>query len=811
MKNYLCKSWKVILILGLFMCPVNLHPALLPALACAAQDQIDFRELLYAARTPQAAAALDLSPYKYRDPATLPTNLAPMWPLYSFLLGEVFRLKGDAVQAQNMYQGLVEWGVTHSSNHGWGGSGLVGLGLRRLLQIQATSTAIPPAAQERLLENGAKLLQTRLVRGMFETLPVLPALPQLKEEILRSLISLAWSLGKKTEAQRFFIEYISIARNGNLNPIETSLFEEAVASKVLSPDLVALYFGKRLQKLGDFEGSSAWLNKARESHVAQVRASASFYLANLQHCMGEKCGNAEMFELLKTAIRDSSDPDIIQNALFLRAQIFRREGCQDRDIQQFQENLNQILRQFPRGRLADDALDQLASYQLELYCDSGGRQYLEQGIQLYTQLQDNFKERDDFIDSSFLKPALALYSRRGKAEIKRAAALLQKLEKERPFGPLHLCALFWLGRFHEDLGQEQEANRYFSQIIQETPYDYYAIRARMHLHLGNKAAKVLKIDDATETELRAAYAASKKVEIPFTGESPYHLRLQKAVSSGLYYQAFRSHIDLKRKTFPAKRLEDISLGELDRFNLIPDAAVLLSLRQDALAAVDSPAEIWNRLETAHALSDFKSPDWPHGDWPLVIFLTGASDKPPKIRGDTQRDPRYLAIAYPVAFKRLILKYSNIYQLPPYLLYSLIRHESAFSPTALSDAGALGLFQFIKSTFDLLEHSWRILATKGKRDRVEFLLDPDCSIYLGARWFRQEVLPRQGEDYLCALMDHISGPNAVNDWKKKWRKVKRDDDYEYMLDTVRYGSTRVFTRRVLASAWIAQAAGIFQEN
>lgn len=811
MKNYLPKVWQVILVLGLLMCPFKPYHALLPSLAGASQDQIDFRELLSAAHTPQAAAAFDLTPYTYRDLATMPPDLVPMWPVYSFLLGEVFRLRGDTIQAQSMYQALVKSGVSTSPNQNWGGSGLVGLGLWRLLQIQATSTVMPHAARARLLKNSPNLMKNRLVRGMFETLLVLPALPQLQEEILRSLISLGWSLGKKTEAQRFFIEYISIARTGDLNAVETQLFEEAVSSQVLSPDLVALYFGKRLQKLGDEEGSSEWLKKARESHVAQVRASASFYLANLQHRLGEKCGNAEMSEMLATAIRDSSDPDIIQNALFLRAQIFMREGCENRDIQKFQENLNQILEQFPSGRLADDALNELASYNLDLYCESGDRQYLEKGIQLYTQLQEKFEDRDDFIDSSFLKPAMALYSRGGKAEIKRAAALLQKLEKERPFGPMHLCALFWLGRFHEDLGQEEEANGYFKQIIQESHYDYYAIRARMHTHLHKKAAEVLNIDEATATELREAYDASKKVEISLQGNSPYHLRLQKAVGSGLYYQAFKSHLDLKRQNFPAKRLEDISLGELDRFNMIPDAAILLSLRQDALAAVDSPPEIGNRLETANVLENFKSPDWPHGDWPLVIFLTSAADKSTKIRGDIQNDDRYLEVAYPVAFKRLILKYSDAYQLPPHLIYSLIRLESAFSPTALSDDGKLGLFQFSKSAFDRLENSWGILAIKGKRDRVEFLLDADCSIYLGARRFREEILPRQGENYLWALMDYISGEDAVNAWKERWRKVKKDKDYEYMQDTVRHRKTRFFTREVLASAWLAQAAGIFQEH
>jgi soluble lytic murein transglycosylase-like protein len=807
-----CKVSSIILsVLILSICLSITDSHLLAYASPPDKQKIDLIELLKAASNPQAAASLDLSPYKYRDPTSMPKNLAYMWPVYSFLLGEVFRLRGDAGQAQKMYQGLLEWAVAGSQPNDQDGSGLAGLALWRLLQIQGT-TAISLQEKEKLLKNGSNLLKNRLVRGMFLPANFLSSLPQLQEEILHGLIALAWSLGKKTEAQQFFIDYISVARNGKLNPIETKLYKEAISSGVLSDDLVSLYFGKRLEKLGDQAGASEWLNKARQSTDPQVRASASYYLADLQHRAGQKCGNPEMFELIHTAIQDSSDPDTIQKALFLRSKIFIRENCRYRDVSEFKDDLNQILTKFPQGALADDALHQLAQYNLDLYCDSGNKKDLDEGLRLYAQLHKDFKDRDDFIDSSFFRPAMALYSRGDHEQVKNAIALLQELEMERPYGPLHLAALFWLGRFNEDLGQDSKAKEYFNRIIKESPYDYYAIRARMHLHLGKSARYVLdKIDKETAADIRAKYAASKQIKASFSGNCPYHARLQEALNSGLYYQALKSHIELKSQIYPDRRLENISMAELDQAHLIPATAVLLSLRQDALAAVDWSTKISNRLEIAQALGDFKSPTWPYGDWPLVIRITGAVDKPQQIRRKIQQAPEYLGIAYPIAFEGLIIKYSRKYRLSPELLYSLIRHESAFSPVAISSSGALGLFQFIASTFNLLQRSWGVLEIKDKSGRVEFLLDPDCSIYLGARWLRKEVLPREQGNYLWAVMDHVSGPQAVRVWKQRWRKVGKAKDCEYMLDTARYAETRAFTKRVLTTYWIVQATGIFQEQ
>ena len=452
-------------------------------------------------------------------------------------------------------------------------------------------------------------------------------------------------------------------------------------------------------------------------------------------------------------------------------------------------------------------MHQLALYHLDLYAETGNEAHLAEGLRFYERLRQMFPEREEFLDSSWFRPALYLYGYGGQEKIPQAFALLEELERQRPNGPLHLAALFWLGRLSEEQGKAQEARAFFNQIIVASRYDYYAIRARLHLQRGSQASQELHPDDHTQEELRQAFARSKRQDIPFDGDSDYHKRLREALQSDLYAQVLRSHMDLKKQHFSTRRLETIALQELDQAQMVPDVALLLSLRLDARAAVDVPPTVSNRLATAKALGNFASPDEPSGDWPLVVYLTGASDKPPAVRAKTQQDERYLTVSYPAAFAGFITTYRDTV-IPAAFIYSVIRHESAFSPTTLSPSGALGLFQFMEATFEDLDKSWHILQERKKSSREDCLLDPDCSIYLGARWFREKLLPRRGGNYAWALMDHNAGPGAVAGWEARWKGVNKAKDYEYMLETVPFPETRGLVRRVLTSWWIVQAAGLF---
>lgn len=778
--------------------------------------------LLEATESRQAALRFQ-GLYQYLEPGTMATNLQPLWPITNFLWAEIYRLRGDQAQARIIYQSLVEWSLNDDTKEEWGGSGLVIVSLWRWLQLVDTNSNVTPQEKEVLLAK-AKIIwkkQPRLMQGMFQTLPWLNALPQLKENLLRRLSSLARSLGKEEEAQRFFVEYLSVASTGEMTPAEKELLAQATSTGVLSRPKVALLIAKRLEKLGDYDGTLFWLNEARQTGKTQIKAEASLYLARLQRLKGEKCLSPLVKELLDTAINESTDPTVVQESLFLQGRMAKREGPEGclKDISLFQTNMQQIFNEFPQGDRADDALYMLASHHLELYCDLKNTQDLEKGRELFAKLRKDYPDRDQYIDCSWFKPAMALYARGEPEDLRQAMTYLQELEEARPTGPLHLAALFWLGRMAAESGQDERARAYFFTIIKECPYDYYAIRARLHLNLGKQASKQLELDAKTKEELKVKFHQSKNLRYDLSEKSVYHRRLEATINSGFYHRVLRGSIDCRNQYFPKQRLESISLEKLDEYQRLPHVIITLALRQDALVAVDTPAVIKNRLEVAKALSDLQSPDWPGGDWPLAVYISGASDLPfylsdatglPfEVNSKVQNDPGYLAIAYPKPFGPLIKNYSKEFNLSEAFLYAVIRLGSAFSTTFLEPtSGALGLIPFIPPTFKDLDGRWHLLKEKGKSSMEEFLLDANDNIYLGARWFQQEKLFKENQNILFALMAHHAGEPAVRKWQGTWQHQGRIEDYEFMIDTVRFIGTQSFVRSALNSYWIVQAADIY---
>ena len=767
-----------------------------------APGAIDLPKFLQATESPEAAASEELGTYRYPDPGTMLPDQQPLWPIYSFLWAEIYRCRGDTTQACKIYRHLAEWAEKNPYGDEWGGSGLAFVSLWRWLSLVNANAPSTDIERQYLLDMIQKFWpdRPRLARGMCQSLYWASALPQLQENFLRQTSFLARRLNQPQAAQRFFIEYLSYATTGQFTQEEEALLAKATSEGILSMPKIALTLGARLEKLGDFDGASRWLTKAMETGKSQIRAEASLSLARLRRLDKQKpepCLTDNVRRLLAAAINDSTDPEVIQEALFLRAQIAIREGC-SKDYALFQKDLRQIIKDFRQGRRADSALNQLASYHLDRYRDLEEPKDLEMGLQLFAQLRQDYRYREGFIDSSWFKPAMALYTRGGPAGLQQAATLLRELEKARPHGPMHLAALFWLGRIAEESDRAEESKKYFNTIINESPYNYYATRSRMHLNLGKRAARQSDPDDKTMEALHAAYQYSQTQRPSPTGNSAYHRRLQAAVQSGLYYRSLRSYIDFRHQEFPSSRLESIPLDGLDQAHRLSGIVLLLALRQDALAAADTPPTAANRLAVAKTLSEFNSPTWPFGDWPLVIYLTGAAD---------QNDPGYLAVAFPKTYKALIDKYSAA-DLPGAFLYAVIRHESAFETTALSPAGALGLLQFMPRTFNVLNSRYKVLKKKGKTSREEFLLNAEDSIYLGALWFRKELFPRQDDDFLYALMEHNAGLPAVREWKRKWQRWGKLGDYEFMIETVRFAETRTFVRAVANTYWIVQAAGIY---
>lgn len=715
----------------------------------------------------------------------------PMWPMWTYAAGELFKMKGMTDSARHAYQSLAEWASTDPLGDTWGGNGLAAIALWRWTRLMLLQKTPDTGEVGAALHCYGLLKNTRFMTLMGNTpVMVISTFPQLEEDILRSLVHLAHKTDQKDRSEQLFLEYLSVSSDPHLKQHENDLLRQLIEGGKASPDRLFLIRGKRLVQLKRFSEARDLLKRAYQSNDLGVQAEAGYHLARIQYFMA--FNRPEILDLLDMVLEDAQSPGLIQKALFLRASTQNHIG-RGRNTQAFVEDMHRLIEEYPDGNLTDDALYKLAEH-------FRYRGEIEKSLMYYEQLRA-FEGLNDWRNTAGFRPAFTLYSQGGPENIRRASLLLNELEQTQPFGDLHLPALFWLGRMAETSQDPEASHRYFRKLIEDAPYNFYAIRARMHLQSGEEARNMLWPQAEIRSDLKAAYQESRGARFTPTSPSPYHLRLNQAIETGLYKTVFGSSARL-RSLYPSKRQETFAMDELDQSGLLPHLCILLALRQDALAARDKLPSPDNLLQIAWDVGSRA------GDWTLAMNLVMAIPEPVTRKAAIERGSGFLAAAYPPVFESLIREASRKYKAPPELLYSVIRQESLFDPTACSVRGALGLFQFMPPTFRNLDKKWRILENSGAGSMEALLFDPAQCIDLGGRWFAQEVYERNKGNVLFALMDHNAGPGRVDAWQDKWRREDRTNDIEYIIETIPILETRLFTRRVYTAMVITGSAELF---
>lgn len=117
----------------------------------------------------------------------------------------------------------------------------------------------------------------------------------------------------------------------------------------------------------------------------------------------------------------------------------------------------------------------------------------------------------------------------------------------------------------------------------------------------------------------------------------------------------------------------------------------------------------------------------------------------------------LELRFPLLFEDTVRSAARRRGLPPALIYSIIRGESAFVVDARSGAGALGLMQMLPSTGEETARSLGI----GWRDESA-LLEPDKNIMLGSEYLRR-VLRQFNGSFPLAAAAYNAGPSRVKSW------------------------------------------------
>jgi soluble lytic murein transglycosylase len=127
---------------------------------------------------------------------------------------------------------------------------------------------------------------------------------------------------------------------------------------------------------------------------------------------------------------------------------------------------------------------------------------------------------------------------------------------------------------------------------------------------------------------------------------------------------------------------------------------------------------------------------------------------------------------------------------PSLAYAVMRSESAFLPSAVSPVGARGLMQLMPETAAAVLHE--------KKIDPERLYNPELNIRLGTRHLK-DLLDQYKGDKIAVIASYNAGAHNVNRWRKTYDALDADE----FVESIPFGETREYVKKVLATAALYQ--------
>lgn len=129
-----------------------------------------------------------------------------------------------------------------------------------------------------------------------------------------------------------------------------------------------------------------------------------------------------------------------------------------------------------------------------------------------------------------------------------------------------------------------------------------------------------------------------------------------------------------------------------------------------------------------------------------------------------------------------------------LLYAISKQESHFQPTAISSAGAIGLFQLLPSTAQATAKKLNI-----NYDKNALTNNPEYNTELGAYYINQ-LLNKFDGSYILALISYNAGPIRAQQWIDRYgdpRKKNINDIIDW-IEKIPFPETRNYVKKVLAN-------------
>lgn len=133
----------------------------------------------------------------------------------------------------------------------------------------------------------------------------------------------------------------------------------------------------------------------------------------------------------------------------------------------------------------------------------------------------------------------------------------------------------------------------------------------------------------------------------------------------------------------------------------------------------------------------------------------------------------VSFVFPLYYRDEINKYSEIYDLDPFLVASVIKVESGYNKNAVSIKDARGLMQIGPST-----GKWASEVLTVENYNSDMLFEPELNIRFGT-WYIRQLKSEFKEDVDLVLAAYNAGSGNVSNWLMDERYSKDGENLSYI--------------------------------
>ena len=539
----------------------------------------------------------------------------------------------------------------------------------------------------------------------------------------------AWTRAPRTQADADAKTFLDANEPGVAEPLRRGLADEVARAQALG----RRHANKDICALLDSKQDAL---EALASTDADASCSGLFQLGRAWHKRREYSRSVPV--LKKADARCPTENNDKVKTVYLLAQGRARSG-------NVTGGINTFLRlpdEFPEHSYADDGLWQASRLALDEGRSEEARKHAERLVAEF--------DSGDMVGSTLWNLAWSSISANEPLD---ALPWLEQMASADPLGPQRARGLkgrYWRARLQLDEVPDarEEALSALETLAVEHPLDWY----------GSLAAWRLGAEDPVRGAAAAARLEARTEELRNTAhEVGAFTPLQEFVDQPAAMRGLA----------------------LLRAGLLDDAAA-----EWKRALGDDPLDDWDDEATllfaSHVLAESEEH---HGSHNLLRKAFKRS-----FPALTAENVPLLAHGYPPAFSDVIEEHTRDYDWEGLLFQGLVREESAFNPTVVSWAGAIGLSQLMWPT---AKETARRMGIRGlKRSDLR---DPSTNASIGTTYF--DGLAERWRGHLpLAVASYNAGPGAVN----RWLKARGEMELDAWVETIPYDQTRHYVKRVVGS-------------